>query len=188
MDKIEQFLKLNVNEFTEKKKDLTYLSWSHAWAEVLKICPSATYKITKDENGIPYFGNPEVGYMVYTSVTIDDLTHEMFLPVMDGANKAMKLEAYSYKTKYGEKEVVAMTMFDVNKAIMRCLTKNLAMFGLGLYIYAGEDLPEGQDEPKKETAEGTRIRSTPKEPPPLWPKMNQAAREAFNKQYGSDFK
>jgi len=66
----------------------------------------------------------------------------MWLPVMDGANKAMKATAYTYTTKYGEKNVEAATMFDINKTIMRCLTKNLAMFGLGLYIYAGEDLPE----------------------------------------------
>jgi hypothetical protein len=66
---------------------------------------------------------------------------------MDGANKAMKQESYSYKTKYGEKWVEAASMFDVNKTIMRCLVKNLAMFGLGLYIYAGEDLPENEDAP-----------------------------------------
>jgi hypothetical protein len=71
----------------------------------------------------------------------------MWLPVMDGKNKAMKREAYKYMTKFGEKSVEAFTMFDVNKAIMRCLTKNLAMFGLGLYIYAGEDLPEGYEVP-----------------------------------------
>ena len=80
--------------------------------------------------------------MVFTKVTIEDITHEMWLPVMDGANKAMKSKPYTYKTKYGEKSVEAATMFDINKTIMRCLTKNLAMFGLGIYIYAGEDLPE----------------------------------------------
>ena len=72
----------------------------------------------------------------------------MWLPVMDNKNKAMKLSPYnyqvwdSYKKQYVEKSVAAATMFDVNKTIMRCLVKNLAMFGLGLYIYAGEDLPE----------------------------------------------
>ena len=91
------------------------------------------------------------GYMVYTKVTIDGITHEMWLPVMDGANKAMKSLPYTYKVKeyangrwtggYTDKIVEAATMFDINKTIMRCLVKNLAMFGLGLYIYAGEDLP-----------------------------------------------
>ena len=66
----------------------------------------------------------------------------MWLPVMDNANKTMKLNPYTYKTKKGEKTVSAISMFDINKAVMRCLVKNLAMFGLGLYIYAGEDLPE----------------------------------------------
>ena len=79
---------------------------------------------------------------MFTKVTIEGITHEMWLPVMDEKNKAMKDKSYTYKTKYGEKEVAPATMFDINKTIMRCLTKNLAMFGLGIYIYAGEDLPE----------------------------------------------
>jgi hypothetical protein len=76
----------------------------------------------------------------------------MWLPVMDGANKAMKRTPYTYKVwnrqtkQWTEKTVAAATMFDINKTIMRCLVKNLAMFGLGLYIYAGEDLPEGESE------------------------------------------
>ena len=80
--------------------------------------------------------------MVFTDVTIEGQTHEMWLCVMDGANKAMKAQPYTYKVRNGEKTVDAATMFDINKTIMRCLVKNLAMFGLGLYIYAGEDLPE----------------------------------------------
>ena len=80
--------------------------------------------------------------MVYTSVTAGGLTYEMWLPVMDNANKSMKLNAYTYSTRNGDKTVEAISMFDINKAVMRCLVKNLAMFGLGLYIYAGEDLPE----------------------------------------------
>ena len=79
---------------------------------------------------------------MFTKVTIEGITHEMWLPVMDEKNKAMKNKLYTYKTKYGEKEVAPATMFEINKTIMRCLTKNLAMFGLGIYIYAGEDLPE----------------------------------------------
>lgn len=151
---MEHFKKLNginVNEHTEKKKNLTYLSWAWAWAEVKKQYPEATYKIIKFD-GLPYVYDDLTGYMVYTEVTIEELTHEMWLPVMDGANKAMKADSYTYRVaewvngqKTGntvEKEVEPATMFDINKTIMRCLTKNLAMFGLGLYIYAGEDLPE----------------------------------------------
>ena len=142
---------LNVNGHTEKKLTdggktaLTYLSWPWAWAEVKKRYPDAHYTITKDEAGLPYFSDPRTGIMVYTTVTIDGVTHEMWLPVMDGQNRAMRFEPYTATTKYGKEiQVNAATMFDVNKTIMRCLTKNLAMFGLGLYIYAGEDLPEDE--------------------------------------------
>lgn len=138
----------NVNERTEKKNGLTYLSWAWAWAEVKKLYPDATYTIYKNENGLPYVCDPNTGYMVYTTVTIDGVTHEMWLPVMDSVNHAMKTERYTITSKYGKETVVeAATMFDVNKAVMRCLTKNLAMFGLGLYIYAGEDLPEDENKP-----------------------------------------
>lgn len=146
---------VNVNEHTEKKNngkvDLTYLSWAWAWAETKKRCPDANYEIVKDEKGLPYFADERTGIMCYTRVTIDGMTHEMWLPVMDSANNAMKFEPYTIKTRFGEKTVAAATMFDVNKTIMRCLTKNLGMFGLGLYIYAGEDLPEDvkQEKPKK---------------------------------------
>lgn len=156
-EKFQELYSLNVNEYVEKKNDLSYLSWSYAWAEFKKIYPDATYEIKKDEQGRCYFGDENIGYMVYTSVSAGGLTYEMWLPVMDGANKAMKALAYTYKVadwqwdsvarkrvKVGdiEKTVEAMTMFDVNKTVMRCLVKNLAMFGLGLYIYAGEDLPQ----------------------------------------------
>lgn len=148
---------INVNDRTEKKKsggtELTYLSWTWAWAEVKKRFPEAHYEIVM-HNGLPYVYDENTGYMVFTNVTIDGITHMMWLPVMDGANKAMKNEPYTYSTKYnGEKTVDAATMFDVNKTIMRCLVKNLAMFGLGLYIYAGEDLPEVEVEEQKTAQE-----------------------------------
>lgn len=144
-DVIKNFLTKNVNDMTEKKNGFTYLSWALAWEEVLKVYPNATYKIIKNENGLPYFSD-DTGAICFTEVTIEGIAHEMWLPVMDGANKAMKKESYTYKTKFGEKSVEAYTMFDVNKTIMRCLVKNLAMFGLGLYIYAGEDLPTIEEE------------------------------------------
>lgn len=140
---------INVNEHTEKKNGLTYLSWAWAWAEVKKQYPSAEYEVKKFD-GKPFLYDENLGYLVMTSMTIEGLTHEMWLPVMDNTNKAMKSEKYSYKTKYGEKEVEPATMFDINTAIMRCLVKNIAMFGLGLYIYAGEDLPQDEKEDKKE--------------------------------------
>ena len=127
------------------KTQLTYLSWSFAWAEVMKKFPDADYRVVKFD-GVPYKDTP-LGIMVYTEVTICGKTREMWLPVMNGANKPMKTERYSYKVKdyrtgtYVDRWVDAATMFDVNKAIMRCLVKNLAVFGLGLSIYAGEDIP-----------------------------------------------
>lgn len=138
---------VNVNGHTEVKKagntQLTYLSWAWAWAEVKKRYPDANYEIKMFGN-VPYMFDPKTGYMVMTSMTIDGQTHDMWLPVMDNNNKAMKDEPYTVKTKYSEINVAAATMFDVNKAMMRCLVKNIGMFGLGLYIYAGEDLPESE--------------------------------------------
>lgn len=136
---------VDVNNHTEKKNGLTYLTWAWAWAEVRKRCPDATYEIVKDEHGLPYVFDPRTGYMVYTRVTIAGETHEMWLPVMDSGNHAMTDHPYQVNGRYGKPiTVAAATMFDINKTVMRCLTKNLAMFGLGLYIFAGEDLPETQ--------------------------------------------
>lgn len=137
---------INVNDKVEKKKNLSYLSWAWAWGIVKKEYPTATYKEVEDSRtGMPFFYDPVLGYLVRTTVTIEGETLPMWLPVMNGANKAMKAEPYTYSTSYGEKTVESATMFDVNSALMRCLTKNLAMFGLGHYIYAGEDLPEGEE-------------------------------------------
>lgn len=141
-EKFQELYSLNVNQYVEKKNGLSYLSWSYAWAEFKKIYPDATYEVKKDAEGRCYFGDDDFGYMVYTTITAGGLTYEMWLPVMDANNKAMKRNAYTYATRGGDRRVEAMTMFDVNKTVMRCLVKNLAMFGLGLYIYAGEDLPE----------------------------------------------
>lgn len=144
----ETLFEINVNDHIEKKKDLTYLSWPYAWAEVKKKYPNATYKIHLfGEKQLPYVFDESTGYMVFTSVTIENLTHTMWLPVMDSANKTMKSTSYTYNTKFKKDILVeAATMFDVNKTIMRCLVKNLAMFGLGLYIYSSEDLPEIETE------------------------------------------
>lgn len=183
MENLEHFNKLfaiNCNDKTEKKSngstELTYLSWCYAWSEVKKLYPNARYDILKfGENKLPYVFDEKTGYMVFTRVEIEDIEHEMWLPVMDSSNKAMKDKPYKYtvkkfnaKTKQYEsveKEVQPATMFDINKTIMRCLTKNLAMFGLGLYIYAGEDLPENVDneEPKNSAKKELMIQDSQKE-------------------------
>ena len=136
---------INVNDKVEKKSNLTYLSWAWAWSETKKAFPDAYYEVLSDpDTKKPYFYDENLGYMVMTEVTINGETLPMWLPVMDGANKSMLAQSYTYTTRYGEKSVEAASMFDINKTLMRCLVKNLAMFGLGIYIYAGEDLPEGE--------------------------------------------
>lgn len=148
----ETFLETNVNAYTEKKNGLTYLSWTYAWKEFKKVYPGAYYQIHHWE-GKPYIYDENLGYMVETTVYSGEAdgigeTLSMWLPVMNGANKAMKNKPYTYSVKNyktggtEEKTVEAATMFDINTSIMRCLVKNIAMFGLGLYIYAGEDLPD----------------------------------------------
>lgn len=118
-------LKINVNEHTEKKNNLTYLSWAWAWAEVLKIDPLATWEVF-EFNGMPACFIHDTSAMVKTAVTIKGHTKTCWLPVMDHKNKAIKNP----------------DAFAINTAIVRCLTKTISFHGLGLYIYAGEDLPE----------------------------------------------
>ena len=174
--KFEELLKLNVNDKTEKRKsgstELTYLSWSYAVEEFTKAYPNFTYEI-KMFDGKPYIFDENTGYMVFTSITAENQTKEMWLPVMNSANKAMKKEKYKYTVKKkdwntGEEKIVEMvvepaTMFDVNKTIMRCLVKNMAMFGLGLYIYNGDDLPEQTKEEKPTPKPATIPSITPQQ-------------------------
>lgn len=143
--------KINVNGMTEKKQTggttLTYLSWAAAWQVAKENFPDIEYEIERNpETNLPYWYDPMTGYMVFTKVTLGGQTHEMWLPVMDGTNHAMKAEPYEVQTKYKKFTVQAATMTDINKTIMRCLVKNLSMFGLGLYIYRCEGLPEGESQ------------------------------------------
>lgn len=164
---------LDLNDKIEKYNELSYLSWANAWAEFKRCYPSATYRIIKNPSTqLPYFADPFIGIMVYTEVTVDEITHEMWLPVMNTANKAMKFEPYTYqvwdkaKSQYADKTVQAATMFDINKTIMRCLVKNLAMFGLGLYIYAGEDVPES-DTTESTVKKGAAAKNTARKVRPV---------------------
>lgn len=129
----EALSKINVNEKTEKKGNLTYLSWSWAWAEVKKLHPNVTRTIYKNESGWNYHTDGRTAW-VEVGVTIDGLEHIDHLPIMDFRNNSISVDK--------------VTSFDVNKAIQRSTTKALALHGLGLYIYAGEDLPEGYEAPK----------------------------------------
>ena len=144
---------VNCNEHTEKKNGLTYLSWAWAWAEVKKRYPTANYTIYENADGWNYFTDGRTCW-VKTGVTIDGLQHIEMLPVMDYRNASIPLDK--------------VTSFDVNKAIQRSLTKAAARHGLGLYIYAGEDLPE--DAPKEEPKTATK----PYCPDNIWWKLVKA--------------
>lgn len=178
MSSFDTLYAVDCSDMTEKKTvggvGLTYLSWSDAWALIMKMYPDASYEFVlwEQPDGTKKFCNlDESGAFVMTKVTIEGVTRTMMLPVMDGANKSMKKEPYFYKVKNGQykyakpnadgvmvdkngqpvqeyiqKTVEAITSMDVNKTLMRCLVKNLAMFGLGLYIYSGEDLPGTMEE------------------------------------------
>lgn len=164
-DKFAELFKIDVSDKTEKKGTLTYLSWPWAWAEFKKAYPEAKYEV-KMFDGVPYVHDSDTGYMVFTSVTAGGLTYDMWLPVMDARNKALK----------------TADTFDINKAIMRCLTKNLAMFGLGLYIYAGEDLPEGSEE-VPERAKKTQQSANAAEQKPV-PKYKPITEKELSEVYG----
>ena len=122
---------INVNSKTEQKNGLTYLSWAWAWGEVKKLFPDATYTIYENADGWCYHTDGKTCW-VKTGVTVNGIEHIEYLPVMDFKNKSIPANN--------------VTSFDVNKAIQRSLTKAVARHGLGLYIYAGEDLPEAEQE------------------------------------------
>ena len=131
MMSIENLLKTDVNGHTEKKNNLTYLSWAWAWTEALKADPKAVFKVEMFD-GKCYMDVNGTG-MVWVTVTMFDKPMTCQLPVMD----------------YRNKPIPNPDAFAVNTAIMRCMTKALSLHGLGLYIYAGEDLPDEGDVPKK---------------------------------------
>ena len=126
---------VNVNGHTEKKNNLTYLSWAWAWGEIKKRHPDATYTVYENADGWNYHTDGRTCW-VKTGVTVNGIEHIEYLPVMDYKNKSISIEN--------------ITSFDVNKAIQRSLTKACARHGLGLYIYAGEDLPEEEAAEKQD--------------------------------------
>ena len=134
MSVFENLFNVNCNDHTEKKNGLTYLSWAFAWAEVKKKYPDAFYTIYENNDGLFYHTDGKTAW-VKTGVTIEGLEHIEYLPVMDFRNKSIPLDS--------------LTSVDVNKTIQRSLTKACARHGLGLYIYAGEDLPEEEKNAKQ---------------------------------------
>ena len=154
---IKDLLQLNVQDHVEKKNGLSYLSWAWAWAEALKADPTATFHVDTfqraDATTVPYMDINGTA-MVWVRTTIFGKEMTCFLPVMDHRNKP----------------IPNPDAFQVNTAIMRCLTKCLALHGLGLYIYAGEDLPEQDEKPAVKTEK-------PEEKPPAPPSKPPAKAE-----------
>lgn len=135
------FLKLfntNVSDKIEKKNGLSYVSWSYAWAEAKKQFPDANYTIYENKDGWFYHTDGKTAW-VKTGVTINGIEHIEMLPVMDFKNRSIPVDQ--------------ITSTDVNKAIQRSLTKAVARHGLGLYVYAGEDLPEEEAEIRRQEKE-----------------------------------
>lgn len=128
-----QLYGIDVGDHIEKKNGLSYLSWVWAWAEIKKRYPDASYTIYENKDGLNYHSDGNTCW-VKTGVTITGIEHIEYLPVMDFKNRSIPLSA--------------VTSVDVNKAIQRSITKACARHGLGLYVYAGEDLPESIEDPK----------------------------------------
>jgi len=129
---ITTYLEMEKTQLETTKKgpmELTYASWAESWGALKRLHPTAQFEV-HEQNGMPLFYNPEflmMGAFVKVSVTVEGLTHTVHLPVMNHANKSLKL--------------AEMSTFDINKNIMRCLAKAIALHGIGLYIYQGEDFP-----------------------------------------------
>jgi len=170
---------MNLGDKVEKKDGLSYLTWSEAWKAFKEVYPSSTFRvICNPDTKLPYFTDPNLGIFVFTEVTADDLTQQCFLPVLNSSMKPMRQEAYNY-TVYDkqnkrqiEKTCESANAFDLNRTIMRCLVKNLALFGLGLKLYQGEDIPSdttddsaNNAEPKKNQTRRARTVEAPQPAP-----------------------
>ena len=137
---------INVNDKIEKKNNLSYLSWPYAWGELKKRHPDANYTIYENAEGWNYFTDGRTCW-VKTGVTVNGIEHIEELPIMDYSNRSIHLDK--------------VTSYDVNKAIQRSLTKAVARHGLGLYIYAGEDIPDAP-ESAQEAPKAQPKKTTPK--------------------------
>lgn len=135
-------IQCETDKITMGSRSLTYVTWSEAWSKLKMEHPNATYTIHTDA-GLPFFTN-EITKSIFVSVAVkvNDIEHTMVLPVLDNRNDAPALDK--------------VNSFMINKAIMRCFTKAIAMHGIGLYVYKGEDLPEGGESKAEEKKEETK--------------------------------
>jgi hypothetical protein len=148
----EQLSKVNVNDKTEKKGKFTYLSWAFAWGELKKVAPDAKVTVYHNEaDNMPYFTS-DAGVIVKVGVEVNGIEHISYLPLMDFKNKSISSDSFD--------------MMDVNKAIQRATVKAIGLHGLGLYIYAGEDLPEEEQDGKPKKTSSRKKEEEPKEDKP----------------------
>lgn len=149
---------INVSEHIERKGGFAYLSWPYAVSQLRNADPTATWEVRRF-NDLPYLA-PEAGVFVEVAVTVQSVTLSQIHPVLDGRNRP----------------ILAPTAFDINTSLQRCLVKAIALHGLGLYIYAGEDLPQPSGEAANDAAKPSATVATlsrgPRRPPKLphlWP-------------------
>ena len=134
-----RLLQIDVSKHVEKKGQFAYLSWPFAVSQLRLMDPSATWTVQRF-NGLPYL-QAELGCFVEVSVTVQGITLSQIHPVLDSRNKPINKPSD----------------FDINTSIQRCLVKAIALHGLGLNVYAGEDLPVDQEEPPIVGAKVTSI-------------------------------
>lgn len=156
----------NVNEHVESKGKFKYLSWTYAVAELNKLDPQASWEVIRF-NGMPFLST-ECGYFVEVAVTVKGITKSQIHPVLDNNNRPIEKP----------------NAFQINTSIQRCLVKAIALHGLGLYIYAGEDLPESTTQPEKQEIDYAALLqncTTPQELMATW----QTIPKAKHRQYAS---
>ena len=120
-----KLFKTDVSKYVKQKGNYNYLSWAYAVQELKKACPTARWGVTKAEDGSPFF-KTECGYFVEVWVDVDGLSLSQVHPVLDNRNNPIEKP----------------NAFHINTSLQRALAKAIALHGLGLYIFAGEDLPE----------------------------------------------
>ena len=138
------FNKLNSIECEiEKKGMFNYVSWAEAWQKLKLLFPNSTFKIYEKDDGMVHIGNKNIGYFVKVGVTVEDIEHIEIYPILDNNNNPIKQEEYKITKFNKEYNVPALDSFNINTSIKRALAKAIALHGLGLYVFKGEDIPRG---------------------------------------------
>jgi hypothetical protein len=161
----EKLYSLDVSQHVEKKGKFSYLSWTYAIAELNKIDPEATWNVVRF-NGLPFL-KTECGYFVEVEVTVKGIKKSQIHPVLDNSNKTIEQP----------------NAFQINTSIQRCLVKAIALHGLGLYIYAGEDLPEQKEPTEEEIDEAIDATTTIPNLNELWSTVPKSSQSKFKEKF-----